>query len=164
MMQHTPEELALLKAAVLANQTALAARDAGDVATLLAWLNAPTATSAWKVTVLASELFGSLTINTYDSITAGKRDAFNLLLQYGPVNASKQAIRNGLADIFNVVGAYTDSGQLAKMLNGACVEFASNAQVALGYTTPAPVGGVTAIKRVFSGSCDESTANWLINN
>lgn len=167
-MQHTIEELNTLKAAVIANPTAAAARMAGDVETLLAWLNAPSATLAWRPIVNYQNMVDSLNYATFDSITAGKRDAFKIMLDAARAGlldgATKPKARKGVADIFNVTGAYTDSAQALQMLNGAFVEFASNAQLALGYTTPPTVATLTAIKRSFTGTCDESTANWLINN
>ena len=140
-----------LKAAILANPSALALWTAGDFASLMSFVNAPTATKAWRVNVSGADLFDNLTISTFDNLTAGKRDALRMMMDRG-IDCTKKAMRDGMADIFAVTGAYTDSAQLAKMLNGACTELATWAEVALGSTTPAAVGGVTAIKRNFVGA------------
>lgn len=163
-MHLTPQQQATLLAAVIANPAANAARLGGDSVTLLAWLNGPSATVAWKPSVTAGAMFDSLTISSFDNLTAGKRDAFRLMLDREVIDATKGSIRSGLADIFTVTGAYTDAQQLAKMLNGACTEFATNSQAAIGGTTPQAVGGVSALKRYTTETCDETDANWLINH
>lgn len=140
-----------LKASILADPAALALWNLGDFSSIKDFVNAPTATKAWRANVAGSDIFDSLTISTFDSLTAGKRDALRMMMDRG-VDCTKAAIRNGFSDIFAVTGAYTDSAQLAKMLNNACTEFATWAEVALGSTTPAAVGGVTAIKRNFVGA------------
>jgi hypothetical protein len=141
----------ILKAAIIAHPSALALWTAGDFATLKEFVNAPTATKAWRVNVSGADLFDNLTIATFDNIVAGKRDALRMMMDRG-IDCTKKSMRDGLADIFAVTGGYTDSAQLAKMLNGACTEFATWAEVALGSTTPAAVGGVTAIKRNVVGA------------
>ena len=168
-MQHTPEELALLKAAVLADPVAAQHRLDGSVKYLTDWLNAPSAVLAWKPLVAYQDMVENLNYATFDSVTAGKRDAFKIMLdaaKSGQLDGATTAKpRKGIADIFAVVGGYTDSAQAPGMLNGAFVEFATNAQAAIGYAQqPAAVAGVTAQKRKFTGQCAEDTANWLINN
>ena len=76
-----------LLTAIKANPTANAAYLAQDTFTLLAWCNAVAspAVSAWRTAVTASDLFDALNIATYDSVLAGKRDAFKMLLTLGVV-------------------------------------------------------------------------------
>lgn len=159
----TPAQRDTLLPQLKADPAANAILQAGDTFSLLAWLNQPTATDAWKPAVTGNDLFGKLSIATYDNLTAGKRDAFNLLLNRQTVDATLAPIRNGLADIFAVTGAYTDAAQLGKML-AACIEKATKAQSLLGGTTPAAVGGVQALKRNFSGLADADDANYFVNN
>jgi hypothetical protein len=143
---------AMLKAAILADGPAAALWAAGDFYSLTNYVNAATTTKAWRASVSASDLFDNLTISSFDNATAGKRDCFRMMLDRGTVDATKKSIRDGFADIFALTGGYSDGAQLAKMLNGACVENARWAEVALGGTTPAAVGGVSALKRNFVGS------------
>lgn len=141
-----------LKAAILADAPALALWNAGDFYSLTNYVNAPTEQDAWREDIPAADLFDQLKIASFDSLVAGKRDAFRLLLQFAPVNAAKAAIRKGIEDIFTTVGSsYSDAGQMGKML-GACIEKARWAEVALGFNTPAAVGGITAIKRNVVGT------------
>lgn len=155
----TLEQKTTLKAAILADPTASAHWTAGDFHSLTAFVNALTTQDAWRQSVAATDMVAALKFATYDGIVAGKRDAFRLMLEYG-VDATKVSVRNGLADIFATGGGYADSAQLGKMLSESCVEKANWGEVALGYTTPAAVGGVTAIKRNYVGtfSIDELSA------
>lgn len=146
----TRAQLVTLKAAVVANATANALFVAGDTPTLTAFVNAATATDAWRESVPATDMVAALKFATYDGIVGGKRDAFRLMLDFGPVDATRAALRKGIEDIFTVTGTYTDSTQMGAMF-AACTEKATWAQVALGSTTPAAIGGVTAIKRNYAG-------------
>jgi hypothetical protein len=162
-MSLTPAQLATLKAAIIADPTAGPMRTAGDSYSLLEWCNGPSSTLAWSTAATASDIFDSLTISTYDSLSAGKRDALRMVMDRGLVDASKGAIRAGFADIFAVTGGYTDSAQLAKMVNGALTVFATNAQKAIGGTTPAALGGVSALKRTWAQLVTQAEANLLVN-
>lgn len=157
------QQLTNLKTAIIADPIAGPFRTAGDSFSLLEWCNGPSATLAWNTTVTASSLFDSLTISSFDNLSAGKREAFRLMLDRGIIDASKASIRTGFSDIFAVTGGYTDSGQLAKMVNGALTVLATNAQKALGGTTPAALGGVTALKRNWSELVTQDEVNKLIN-
>ncbi len=152
-----------LRTAIIADQTANAFRLAQDTASLLAWCNALTATNCWKPSVTGDNLFDNLTISSYDNLSAGKRDAWNMLMNRGSVDATKAAIRNGIKDIFTVTGSYTDAAQLASMLNGACIEFGTKAQIVIGGSTPSAVGGVSALKRNFMDLVTQDEANRLVN-
>ena len=162
-MSLTAPQLATLKAAIIADPTAGPLRTAGDSASLLAWCNAASASAAWRAVVPASDIFDAITISSYDNLSAGKRDAVNMMLNRGTIDASKVTIRNGFVDIFTVTGAYTDSAQLGKMVNNALVEFATKAQTIIGGTTPAAVGGVTALKRGYVDLVSQDEANRLVN-
>jgi len=155
----THDELITLKAAVVADPAANALFVAGDMPTLTAYVNALTETDAWRHSVPAADMVAALRFATYDSLVAGKRDAFRLMLEYGPVDATKAAIRNGLGDMFATGGTYSDAQQLPKMM-AACTEKATWAQTKFPFTTPAAVGGVTAIKRDFTSivTIDEVSA------
>lgn len=145
----TKAQLITLKAAVVADPTANALFVAGDTPSLTDYVNAASTTDAWRNSVSSRDLVSALKYATFDSLAAGKRDAFRLMLDFGPVDATQASVRNGLADIFAVTGTYTDSAQLGKVLS-ACVEKATWAQTKFPFTTPATVGGVTAIKRDFT--------------
>ena len=159
----TTAQLATLKSAIIAHPTAGPIRTAGDSASLLAWCNGPSSTLAWDTAATSGDIFDSLTISSFDNLSAGKRDALRLMMDQRTIDASKASIRTGFADIFAVTGGYTDSGQLAKMVNGALTEFATRAQNVIGGTTPAALGGVSALKRTWSEQVTQDDANKLVN-
>jgi hypothetical protein len=151
-MALTPAQKTTLRAFILQDVTGAALANGGDVTGLLAWLNGERvpAVSAWRVNVPKQSLLENVTLSSFDTLTQGKRDAFRLMRDLSDISAldaSKGSVRNGFADIFAVTGTFTDAAQLGKMMNGACIENATRAQHALGFTTPAAVGGVTAIRR-----------------
>ena len=162
-MSLTAPQFATLKSAIIADPTAGPLRTAGDSASLLAWCNAASATTAWRNVVPAADIFDALTIATFDNLSAGKRDAFKMVLDRGAIDAGKLSIRNGFVDIFTVTGTYTDSAQLGKMVNNALVEFATKAQGIIGGTTPAAVAGVSALKRNYADLVSQDEANRLVN-
>lgn len=154
-MALSPAQKSTLRTFILQDPTASVLAGNGDVTGLLAWLNGertPTA-AAWRVNVPKQFLLENVTISSFDTLTQGKRDAFRLMRDLSDISAldaSKASVRNGFADIFAVTGGFTDAAQLGKMMSGACVENATHAQYALGFNTPAAVGGVTAIRRNWS--------------
>lgn len=155
-----------LRAFILADPTGAGFANSGNVPGLQAWLNAdatPTQ-AAWRVNVPAQALLENVTLSSFDALTQGKRDAFGLmrnLAQMSALDASKASVRNGFADIFAVTAGYTDAAQLGKMMTNACVENATRAQVALGFNTPAAVGGVTAIRRSYAEQVTAAEASDL---
>ena len=94
---------------------------------------------AWRVAVPKFDLFDALNLTQYDSIVAGKRDAFRMLLDFAPIDFGIAARRKAIGDIF--------SGQQLTDMATACTEAALRGELLWGSTTPSAVGGVTAIKR-----------------
>lgn len=160
-MSLTPAQRNTLLTAIKADPTARGFRTAGNAYSLLAWCNEASSTDAWRTAVAALDLYGALTISTYDSLPGGRRDAFRMILDFAPFDASKTANRNGLADTFATGGGYADNAQAAKILT-ACVEKATRAQAAIGGTTPAAVAGVTALRRAFTDLVTSDEVNWLV--
>ena len=150
-MSLTTEQRATLKAAILADAAAAALWNAGDMYSLAQYCNASTTTNAWRENVPPDQMVEQVRFVSYGDLPAGKRDAFRLMLDYPPIDATRAKVRKGIEDIFAVAGSYTDSAQMGQML-GACVEKATWAELALGFTTPSAVGGVTAIKRNVTGA------------
>ena len=131
---------------------------AGDTYTLLAWCNAASASDAWKAANPAQSSDEAAVYTTYDSLTQGKRDSWSIFLMF-PRDFTKAKIRNWVTDVW---GAST-SGSISEGILQAGTEKATNAQVALGGNAVS-TGSVSALKRNFAGLCDQSDANWLVNN
>lgn len=105
----TTTQLATLKADILASTdpAIVAARDAvtGRNDTLLAQLYNSAASpvrKAWRVSVSGRDLFDAMTIGKFDNLTAGKRDAYRLMIDMGSIDATRQKMRKAIDDIWGV--------------------------------------------------------------
>lgn len=157
-MALTPAQLTTVRAAVIANSTAAAARTAGDTVSLLAWLNGSSATLAWRISVAPQESDEAANYTTYDSLTQGKRDEWVRFLAFSR-DFGKNKNRGVVTDVWGAAIANSISEGILQ----AGTELATNAQNALGGTAKT-TGTVTATQRTFSSACDVTDANWLINN
>jgi hypothetical protein len=113
-------------------------RQARDDGCIAVFYNAATATKAWREAVSGKEIFEAMNLTNYDGLTAGKRDAWSLMLTFSPLDFSRGKIRSAVNDIWSA--ADRDA-----ILNAA-TEFASKFEMLFGgnsFTT----GGVTAIRR-----------------
>ena len=156
-----------IKIAVLANPTAAAARTAGDVVALLNWLNGPSAALAWRSAVSPQVSDEGPSYTLFDNLIAGKRDSWKIFLGFTR-DYTRIKIRNWVADVW---GLNTTGGNTEATLTSAGTEFATNAQNAIGGTTPSTVGAayvgtstLTALKRDVSEQMDMTVDNWLNNN
>lgn len=157
-MALTSSQLQTVKTAVIANPTAAAALTAGDTVSLLAWLNGASATLAWRALVPAQDSDEAATYTSFDSLVAGKRESWRIFLMFTR-DFGKAKVRNWIVDVW---GAATASSVAESVLQ-AGTELATNGQFALGGTSPT-TGTVAALRRSFAGLCDQSDANWLVNN
>ncbi len=126
---------------------ALAARN--DVA-ITAYYNAPGATLAWRVAAPRELLFEETPIAQFDTLSAGKRDAWSLVLGMANVNATRNKVRKGIVDIWGNTATTT------AILTDACTEFARLIETVLGGATVtevvlSPGTDVTALRRNFVG-------------
>lgn len=120
-----------------------AARDDGSLRT---WLNQPSATQAWGESVAAKTLDEGADYSTFDSIAAGKRDAWAIFLQYAPRDMSKNKNRKVVTDVWgNATAAST-----AEAILQAATQPATHAEAYLGGAAAA-TGTVSAIKRTWVG-------------
>lgn len=155
----SPTEISTLRAAIIASTVpvVVAARTAHDSQALADYYSADAspAVPAWSTNVDSQTMFGALNIANYDSVLAGKRDAFRLMMEFAPVDATKNQIRKGIVDIFVAADA-------AAMLNAMTVN-ANNLEVVFGGNSPAS-GGVTALKRNYVGDIDELAMRSVVWN
>lgn len=165
-MELSPEQLATLKAAIIADPTAGPIRTAGDTYSLLEWCNGPSATLAWRTSVAGSEVYNAHKPVEYIARSAAERQAFDLMCcgdrSHDFTVAAK---RNGVADIFS--GATNSSSRTA--IFTVAQEYATKAQLVLGGKTVS-VGGtanmsetVSALKRNWSGAVSQDEANRLVS-
>lgn len=111
------------------------ARDDGCIAT---FYSAATSTKAWRENVPGKDVFEAMNLTSYDGLSAGKRDAWVLILGFSPLDFSRNKIRAAVNDVWGATDRDT-------ILNAA-TEFASRFEMLFGGNS-ATTGGVTAIKR-----------------
>lgn len=151
----TPEQIQTLKTFVAASvvPAIVAARTAGatyDLSLLLSAKATPTI-KAWRAEVPAKDLDEGADYAAFDSVQAGKRDAWQMFLVYAPRDMSKQKVRKVVTDVWgNATG-----GSIAESVLNGCTENANVAEVAIGGTTAA-TGTVSALRRDFVGSVSQS--------
>lgn len=153
----TTEQLATLKAYIIADPVAGPIRAAGDTYSLLAWCNGPSATQAWAANVSPQVADEAANYTTFDSLTAGKRDSWKLFLAY-PRSYGRNKVRNWVTDVW---GAAT-AASVAEAVLTAGTEKARNAELAFGGSNKT-TGTVTALDRTFVGLVDQQDANVLVN-
>jgi hypothetical protein len=148
-MALTPAQLTTLKAAILAETDAgvVAARAIRNDTALVAWCNSAGPVDAWQDSMSALTLFEDGTdVTKFDGLSAGKRDAWDLMLRFAPIDFSRQKNRKAVLDVWG------DANSVAVLQ--ACRRKATRAEV---YITP-NIGGnqattntVTALKLNWSG-------------
>lgn len=136
----TPAQKSVFLAAINAETTPalVTCRQARDDGCIAAWYNVATATKAWREAVPGKEVFEAMNLTAYDGLSAGKRDAWALILGFSPLDFSRNKIRAAVNDVWGA----TDRDAI---LNAA-TEFASRFEMLFGGNS-ATTGGVTAIKR-----------------
>jgi len=112
---------------------------------LTEWLNDNSATKAWMGAASKRDLFEAMNIATYDSVAAGKKDSWKLMMDLAPIDFSRLGMRKGILDIFVTADA---NAALASL-----TEWATNAEALLG-GDPATSGTTTAIKRKWTGTIE----------
>lgn len=105
--------------------------------------NAATATDAWRSTMAAADLFDATDVTKFDGLSAGKREAWRLMLDFAPVDMSKVKTRKAAQDVWG----NTDSIPVLE----ACRRKATQAEVALGGESKT-TNTVTALKLEWEGT------------
>lgn len=139
-----------------AQQTALAVAlksetDAGVVAAigiknisfLVEWCNGLSTTYAWNTSVAGTDLFEASDVTKFDGLTAGKRDAWRMMLDFAPIDMSKLKNRKAVQDVWG----NTDSVAVLQDMRRK----ATRGEAYLGGTS-ATTNTVTAIKLNYVGS------------
>jgi hypothetical protein len=119
--QQTTLATALRASVVPEVVAALAVRN--DVA-LAAWCNTITTTDAWNANMDANALFDAGDLTKFDNLSASKREAWRLMLDFAPYDFGKPSPRKAIQDIWG------DIESVAVLQ--ACTRKATNAEVILG--------------------------------
>ncbi len=137
-------QLTTLAAAIAAetDQTFVGFRTTGNNTEITNWYNAASTTDAWMYHAERSTLFEATDVTKFDGLTAGKRDAWRLLMDNTPIDMGRNANRKAVQDIWG----NTDSVAVLQALR----EKATRAQVLFGGTSKT-TNTVTALDRAFTG-------------
>lgn len=112
---------------------------------LYEWVNTETLTDAWHNGCAKRELFEATDVSKFDNLTAGKRDAWKLMLDNAPADMTRANMRKAVIDVWGV----TDS----KAVLQSCLKKATRGELYLGGTTPVTnTNTVVALKLNFQGS------------
>lgn len=132
-------QLQTLAAALRAetNPGVVAALAIRDDFSLMTWCNSASNQDAWADSLDRRALFDLMAITAFDGLTAGKRDAWRLLLDNAPLDMSRKKYRDALPDIWGGPASVS-------MLQG-CTRKATRAEVYLGGSV-ATTNTVSALK------------------
>jgi hypothetical protein len=141
----TDGQMQTLAAALRAetDQTVVAALAVRNDVALTAWCNSASAVDAWNEAMGARELFEATDVTKFDGLTAGKRDAWRLLLEFAPIDFTRQKMRKAVPDVWGTTDA------VAVLQD--CRRKATRGEAYLG-GNDATTNTVTAKKLNYSGS------------
>ena len=109
---------------------------------LTAWCNAASAQDCWATAMTDKLLFEATDVTKFDGLTAGKRDAWRLMLDFAPVDFTRNKVRKAVTDTWG----NADSVAVLQ----ACVRKATNGEKYFGGTS-ATENTVTAWKLNWTG-------------
>jgi len=124
-----------------------------DVA-LAEWCNAASAQDAWHPAMTGKLLFEAAAIGKFDNLTAGKRDAWRMMLDFQPLDFARNKLRKAVVDVWGLA----DSIAVLQ----ACVRKASNGEEYLG-GTEATENTVSAWRLNFSGQISMNDVSNALN-
>ena len=127
-MLTTQQQTTLVNALLASTNTTLAPLVlARDNVLIADYLNQLSTTDAWGESVGNDILFDAMDFTKFDTLTAGKRDAWALFLQYAPFDFGRNRFRKAVADIWG----NTDSVPILEL----CRRKATNGELIFGGTT-----------------------------
>jgi hypothetical protein len=125
----TPAQATAIRAGVNAetDPVVVAARAIRDDQAISAWCNGASATDAWLASADRRTLFEAIDVTKFDALTAGKRDAFKLMMDNAPLDFGRNKMRSALVDVWGA----TDSVAVLTALR----EKATRCQMYVGGTS-----------------------------
>lgn len=159
-MALTPTQRTTVLAAVQADATANRYRTGGNVSALRGWLNGASTFVVYKTTESILAIGQTINYVAFEALTTANLEKINTFtrLNMQTCKPSRSDVRAFWANVFS--GALGGQGQATRdALEALWRRFATNAERAFATgtgTTLAP-GAL-----VFEGTCDESDAQWLV--
>lgn len=154
-MSLSPSQLATLKAAIVAETDPIivAAREAGDTPTIARWYNDPATPAAlvWAINVERRTLDEAANYASFDSVIAGKRDAWRIFLDGTPRDMRRAKNRNVIVDVWGsgtiaraiLTAGTRDMTRAEKLIGGGSVKTTDTiAATDLDWTGPLSPGDV----------------------
>ena len=153
----TSSQAQLLAAGIKAEVTqsvkdALAVRD--DY-TLTLWVNTSSTQDAWNAVMQKRDLFEATDITNFDTLTAGKREAWGLMLDNTPLDMSRNKMRKAAVDVWG--------NTLSVVVLQSCLRKATNGEVYIGGTS-ATTNTVTGLNLKFAGNITIDDVSMALNN
>lgn len=147
-MALSAQQLSAFAAAIRLEPAVSAFLTAGDDGSIAAYYNAPAAPTqlAWLTGVAARTLDEGADYSAFDSVAAGKRDAWALFLQYAPRDMSKNKNRKAVTDVWG----NATNGSISESILKASTRQATRAEVLFGGNS-ASTGTVDAWKLNWEG-------------
>jgi len=142
-------QLQTLKAAINAetNGAFVTYRNTGQTGAMADWYNVASNTDAWNSSVDKTQLNAVSTYTNYDTVVAGKRDAWSLFLGSAPQDMSQGKLRNTVTDVWGPVVAASVGEEILK----GCRRKSTRGENVYGGTV-ASTGTVSATKLAVEGS------------
>lgn len=161
-MALTTEQETVLSAALKAetDPTVIAALAIRDDVTLHAFCNSPSTVDAWNETCSAADMFEAMDVSKFDNLSAGKRDAWRLLLGFAPINFSRNANRKAVVDVWAATAS--KPGDDAPAVLAKLTRKATRAEAYFGGVS-ATSGTVTALKLNFPGQVSRDDVSRALN-
>ena len=152
----TPSQSQTLANALRAetNATVISALAIRNDVYLAEWCNSNSSVSAWNPSMEARDLFEAGDVTKFDGLTAGKRDAWQLVLDFAPIDFARNKMRAAVKDIWG----NTDSVAVLQ----SCTRKATNAENYLGGTI-ATENTVAALKLNWTGTLSYSEIGDILN-
>ncbi len=141
-MSLTTAQETTLAAAIKANPDCAAWLPTRVDSEIAAYYNANSTTDAWVSSMNGGSLFEATDVTKFDGLTAGKRDAWRLMLDFAPIDATRQKQRKAVQDVWG----NADSVAVLQ----SCTRKATKAEAVLGGNS-ATTNTVTALKLNWEG-------------
>ncbi len=121
---------------------------------LAEWCNTATSTDAWHWACSGRELFDASDVTKFDALTAGKRDAWRMMLDFGPHDLGKASNRKAIVDVWGAADSVVVLQQ--------CRAKATNTQIYLGGTLRT-TNTVAALQLNFTGNVTVTEVSEALN-
>ena len=136
------------------NQTCIDALAIRNDVAMTEWVNGNSTQDAWNPSMTSILLFEATDVAKFDGLTAGKRDAWRLMLDFAPVDMARNKVRKAVVDAWG----NTDSVAVLQ----ACTRKATNREKYLGGTS-ATENTVTAWKLNVPGNIGMNEISTALN-